>query len=274
MSVTPLTLVNYRPIGTDPRSISDLIGNFDHIVNEVNNNIIPAINTVGEQAFQDFLTAGVVRQTQCTFTRDSAAQVTIATGVVWATSGGVLRRFNVSPTTLSGIPVATGQRFDVIVFDTSDGLVKRVAGTDQSGGGVTLDNRLGAPAVASTQQELWNIIVGAAGVGTVLETDYRDRRLPANPVVRGTVESDGVSTTITAGWGFRVSYTSVGKWQVKFNRGLQRDPCVVAVVEDGSLDGGRVSINASDNEGFEIEIANSADVLVDSQPVTFVAEYA
>lgn len=270
MSVTPLTLVNYRPSGTDPRSISDLIGNFDHIVNEVNNQIIPAINDVGEQAFQDFLTPGVVGAASCGLTRDSSAQVTISSGTIWATAGGVLKRFTVSSTVLSGIPTATNTRFDIIVFDTSDGLVKRLSGTDQTG--VTLANRTGAPSVASTQQELWNLLVKSSGLGSTINTDYQDRRLPHNGEIRGKISSLAIGAT-DAGFGWKVSGVAVGQYGLSFNRTLPREPTVVLSGKDPSaLNGLMVTSAGTDATGFTIYVADAADNLV-SQRVSFIASY-
>lgn len=270
MIVTPLTLVSYRPDGGDPRSISSLISNFDHIVNEVNNQIIPAINAVGEQAFQDFLTPGVVGAASCGFTRDSSAQVTISSGTVWATAGGVLKRFTVSSTVLSGIPTATNTRFDIIVFDTSDGLVKRLSGTDQTG--VTLANRLGAPAVAGTQQELWNLLIGVGGLGSTIDTDYRDRRLPHNGEIRGWTAALAMGAT-SRGFGWKASGVAAGQYGLSFNRTLPREPTVVLSGKDpGGLNGLMVTSAGADATGFTIYIADAADNLI-SQRVSFIASY-
>lgn len=264
--VTPLTLVSNRPIGTDPRSIAALLANFDHIVNEVNANIVPAINTVGEESFQDFLVPGVPQSTDCTLTRDSSSQVTISAGTVWASVAGVLRRYSVSTTVLSGIPAATNTRFDTIVFDTTDGLVKRLTGTDQVG--VTLANRTGAPAIAATRQELWNLFVQTTGVGAVQNTDYGDRRLPVSPVIKGWIGAGGATST---GFGFRVASLGAGHYEVKYNRPTVRIPNVV-VCAQGSYIASVVS-DSMDVDGFESMVVTDAGV-ADNQRVNFIADYS
>lgn len=269
MTVTPLTLVSYRPDGDDPRSISSLIGNFDHIVNEVNNQIIPAINTVGEQAFQDFLTPGVVGAASCGLTRDSTAQVTISSGTVWATAGGILKRFSANSTVLSGIPTATNLRFDTIVFDTSDGLVKRLTGTDQVG--VTLANRLGAPAVAATQQELWNLLIGSGGLGSTIDTDFQDRRLPHNGEIRGILSAMAIGAT-GSGFGWKAVGVNIGEYAITFNRTLPREPTAVVSGKDPGVSGLFAEVANVTTDGFTIQLANDTGA-PDSQRASFIASY-
>jgi len=177
MAILPIGSVPNRPAGNQPRAIADILGDFDHVTNYIDNILLPNIGT-GDAGYQDVLQQGVI--SGGVVTRDSSSQVTTALGTGWVTlSSGTLRRISWVGTVTGAIPVGViNGRVDQIVVDLN-GTVTRLQGTNAAGLIANLDdaNAMASRAALPAQTfRLWEFVVDNTGVVATVGTKFRDRR--------------------------------------------------------------------------------------------------
>lgn len=192
MTLLPIATVPNRPLGSQPRSIADILGDFDHITNYINNSIVPEINAPSIE-FQDVFQQGVISGNAPT--RDSSTQVTIPAGVGYITQvDGTRKRVSWSDTTIGSIPagVANG-RVDQFVVD-STGSVTRLAGSNAASAIVNLDDAnatASRAAVPTGSMRLFEVVVDNTGVLSTAGTKVRDRRAWAKGAFASVAKTSG-----------------------------------------------------------------------------------